>query len=110
LETDDPLACEVKLFDGEKYGVPYLAKGVQQAMRYADDYGHTAAHLVVFNLSERPIELPTDDPDAGWPPRMTIAGMTIFLVLVQAAPRPTASKAGAAEPVKVARASLVPNV
>lgn len=109
LESDDPLACEVKLFDGSGYGTPYLAKGVQQAVRYADDYGQTAAHLVAFNLTERPIEFPTDDADAGWPPRITVAGITVFLVAVQAAPRPTASKAGASKPFAIDRAELVPS-
>lgn len=48
LETDDPLTCEVKLFDGESYGPAYLAKGLHQAVRYAEDYGKTDAYLVIW--------------------------------------------------------------
>lgn len=107
LETDDPLACEVKLFDGDNYGTAYLAKGFQQAIRYAEDYSHTSAHLVVFNLTDRPLTLPTDDSDAGWPPRLDVSGITVFMIVVQAAPRPKASKAGSPKHFVIKRTSLV---
>lgn len=107
VDSDDPLSCEVKLFDGDSYGVSYLAKGFQQAHRYAEDYGHTAAHLVVFNLTARQLELPSDDTDVGWPPRLNLAGVTVFIVVVQAAPRQSASRSGAAKPIVVGRADLV---
>lgn len=106
-ETDDPLACEVKLFDGDSYGPAYLAKGLQQAVRYAEDYGHTTAYLVVFNLSVRLLDLPSDDPDAGWPPRLNVAGTTVFLVVVQARPRAAASASGPPKPVIVSRDQLI---
>lgn len=107
VDVDDPLPMEVKLFDGGTYGPAYLAKGLAQSLRYAEDYGKTEAYLVVFNLTERPIELPTDDVDAGWPERVSVAGITVFLVIVQAAPRPSASKAGQAKPWKIKRSQLV---
>lgn len=107
VDDDEPLPMEVKLFDGGSYGPAYLAKGVAQALRYAEDYGRTEAYLVVFNLTERPIELPTDDVEAGWPERLAVAGITVFLVVVQAAPRPTASTAGQAKPWKIKRRQLV---
>ncbi len=110
VDSDDPLTCEVKLFDGDRYGVSYLAKGVGQAVRYAEDYGKTAAHLVMFNLTGHALQLPSDDLDAGWPPRIDIAGVTVFLVVVQAAPRPSASKSGKAKAVEVIRSDLVADI
>ena len=107
VESDDPLTCEVKLYDGDKYGVPYLAKGVGQSVRYAEDYGKTAAHLVIFNLTDHALQLPSEDPDAGWPPRLDVAGVTVFLVVVQAAPRMSASKSGKAKTVDIDRSDLV---
>ena len=65
------------------------------------------AHLVVFNLTEHVLQLPSDDPDAGWPPRLDIGGVTVFLVMVQAAPRPPASKSGKGKTVDIQRSDLV---
>lgn len=107
LEGDSPLACEVKLFDGDSYGAPYLAKGLQQARRYAEDYGRTEAFLVVFNLTTRALSLPTDDNAKQWPPRLHVGGVTTFVVVVQAAPMASASTSGKLNPYNVERGQLV---
>lgn len=104
---DDPLTCEVKLFDGDRYKASYIAKGLTQAVRYAEDYGQTTAHLVVFNLSEQTLELPSDDDEKDWPPRLEIGGVTVFLIVVPGRPRPVASKGGKAKPIRVDRSELV---
>lgn len=107
-DSDSPLACEVKLFDGRQYGISYLAKGLQQAFRYTQDFGYSEGYLVIFNLSDRPIQLPSDDLEREWPPRLHLAGVTIFVVIVQAKPRRVASRAGSARPIEVLRGDLVP--
>jgi hypothetical protein len=91
LDGEDPLVCEIKLYDGSSYGVSYLRQGVVQALRYARDYGKAVAHLVVFNLSDERLHLPSDDPD-GAPARMQIDGVSLYMVVVQAKPVPSASK------------------
>lgn len=108
LDTDDPLICEVKLFDGDQYTPAYLGKGVQQAISYAKDYGKADAYLVVFNLSDRGLELPTDDEPKNWPPRLHVDGVTVHLIGIRAKP-PTksASKQGKPEPRAVSRSQLV---
>lgn len=92
LEGDDPLVCEVKIFDGESRGVPYLSRGLNQAVRYAHDYGKPTAYLVIFNMTERSLELSSDGAREQWPPRLELAGVTVFLVPVQARPLPSASR------------------
>lgn len=106
-ESDTPLPLEVKLFDGDGYGRGYLAKGIAQAFRYAEDYDQSEGYLVVFNLSSTTVELPTDDPDAGWPPRLHIEGRVIFVIVVQAAPRASASVAGKQRVYRVSRDDLI---
>ena len=105
--SDDPLPLEVKLFDGESYGAAYLAKGLGQALRYAEDYGHRDAYLVIFNLTDRAIEITGDEPEAGWPPRFNVDGRTVFVVVVQAAPRLKASAAGKAKVTRIERTDLI---
>ncbi len=39
LDTDDPLVCELKVFDGDARGKRHLASGVNQAVQYTQDYG-----------------------------------------------------------------------
>ena len=73
LDTDDPLVCEVKLFDSSR-GKRHLASGVHQAISYASDYGKQVAYLVIINLSGKPLSLPSDDDTKLWPPRITVAG------------------------------------
>jgi hypothetical protein len=54
LDTDDPLVCEVKIFDSSR-GKRHLASGVHQAISYASDYGKQVAYLVIINLSGKPL-------------------------------------------------------
>lgn len=106
-QTEQPLPLEVKLFDGNRYGVSYIAKGLGQAYRYAEDYDQPEGYLVVLNLTDDVIELPTDDPLAGWPPRIQVEDRAVFIVVVQAAPRAKASLAGKPRVYAVQRSDLV---
>lgn len=107
VEGDDPLVCEVKLYDADKYGIPYLGKGLNQAVEYAHDYGKTVAHLVIINLSEHPLQLPSDEDPKLWPPRIHVSGVTVYLVAVRALPLPSASRRGRLAPRIVKREDLV---
>ena len=108
LEGDDPLVCEIKLYDGKNYGPAYLRRGVGQAIRYAHDYGKSSAHLVVFNLSDDRLQLPSDEPTGVNPPRLQIEGVTVFLIAVQAKPLASASKDRHRQVRQVERDQLVP--
>jgi hypothetical protein len=107
IESDDPLVCEVKLYDGDSYGRAYLARGVQQAVSYAGDYGKSSAYLVIFNLSEKLLHLPSDTSPKEWPPRIDVGGVIVFLVAVRARPYGPASTRGAADVVTVSKEDLI---
>ncbi|MFE7172288.1 hypothetical protein [Streptomyces sp. NPDC057616] len=108
LEGDDPLVCEVKLYDPDRsYGVPYIAKGFQQAVSYAHNYGKDVAYLVIFNLSDQGLQWPNDEETKPWPPRLHVEGVTVYLVTAHAKPRPSASKRGKSSPRLVRRDELV---
>ncbi|MEV8545620.1 hypothetical protein [Streptomyces sp. NPDC051572] len=108
LEGDDPLVCEVKLYDPAKsYGVPYVAKGFQQAISYAHDYGKNVAFLVTFNLTDHGLDLPSDEDTKPWPPRLHVEGVTVYMVTVHAKPRVSASQRGKSNPRVVQRNELV---
>jgi hypothetical protein len=107
LDTDDPLVCEVKLFDSDR-GKRHLASGVHQAISYASDYGQQVAYLVIINLSGRPLTLPSDDDAKLWPPRITVAGTLVYLIAARALPPvASASKLGKPAPVIITRDDLV---
>lgn len=108
LGEEDPLVCEVKLFDGDQYTAAYLGTGVQQALSYAKDYGKADSYLVIFNLSDRGLELPSDDEPKAWPPRLHVDGVTVHLVAVRAKPpSKSASKQGKPAPRVIRRSQLV---
>lgn len=107
VDGDDPLVCEVKLYDADTYSKSHLAKGVQQAMNYARDYGKVTAYLVIINLSTKILRLPSDGDSNEWPPRIDVGGVTVFLVQVRGMPQASASKRGAADVVVVTKKELM---
>jgi hypothetical protein len=109
LESEDALVEETKLYNGDPYGVSYLRKGFNQAIQYAHDYSKTVSHLIIINLSEDNLQLPSDEDTAIWPPRLHSSGVTVYMILVRAANLPSASKLGSQRTVKVLRSDLVPS-
>jgi hypothetical protein len=107
LDGDDPLVCEVKLYNGDSYRKSYVAKGVQQAASYARDYGKTSAYLVVVNLSAKHLQFHSDAEAKEWPPRIDVGGVIVFIVQVRARPQPSASKRGTAEVVTFTKDDLL---
>jgi hypothetical protein len=107
LETDDPLVSEIKLYDGDSYGVAYLAQGFNQAVHYAQDYGKTSAYLLVMNLSDQNLHVPSDEDGQIWPPRLHTAGVTVYIVVVRAKPLPSASKHGKQTTKQISRDDLI---
>ncbi len=107
LDTDDPLVCELKVFDGASRGKRRLGSGVNQAVQYASDHGKHIAYLVVINLSGRQLALPSDGDPKVWPPYIDVAGVRVHLITVRALPAESASKQGKPVPVNIARADLI---
>jgi hypothetical protein len=105
LDTDDPLVCEGKLFDSR--GKSYLARGCHQVIKYAHDYNQSVAHLVVFNMTDRLLQFPTDGAAGAWPSYVEIAGVRVYFIGTRALPpAATASKAGKATTVALTRNDL----
>jgi hypothetical protein len=107
LDTDDPLVCEVKIFDGSGRGKSYLAKGVNQVAGYASDHSKQVAYLVIINLSGRPLSFPDAENSRTWPPHIDVADVRVYLIVVRALPTVSASKQGKATPVKISHDDLV---
>ena len=107
LDTDDPLVCELKIFDGINRGKRHLAAGVNQAIQYASDYGKQIAYLLIINLSGRLLSLPNDNDSKTWPACITVADVRIYLIPVRALPTTSASKQGKPTPVTVSYDDLI---
>ncbi|HEX9359552.1 MAG TPA: hypothetical protein VF933_37780 [Streptosporangiaceae bacterium] len=107
LGTDDPLVCDGKIFDGHGRGKNYLAKGVNQIVQYAGDHNEHVAYLVIFNITGRPLQLPSDGPGKVWPPHIEMSGIRVYLIAIRALPPDaTASKQGKPKPITVTRNDL----
>lgn len=106
LDSVDPLICDGKLIKSGT-GPSYIATGFNQVIKYAQDYNKTRAFLVVFNLTDRLVEFPSDDPKKGWPSHVTYGGVRVYFVEVRALPpATTASKAGKLKPLTLTREDL----
>ncbi|MGW5618875.1 hypothetical protein [Streptomyces sp. NPDC003877] len=107
LDSRDPLVCDGKIFDGSGRGKSYLVKGVHQIIKYAHDYGQHTAYLVIYNISDKLLELPTDGTLGAWPPYTEISGVRVYFIHVRVAPpTTTASKAGKATRVTLTKDDL----
>ena len=107
LDTEDPLVCEVKVFDGKDRGKRHLGSGVNQAVQYATDYSKRVAYLVAINLSGRQLDLPNESDSKAWPPYVTIAGVQVYLISIRALPTVSASKQGKPAPIRITRDDLI---
>jgi hypothetical protein len=107
LEGDDPLVCELKVYDGDNRDIAHLASGVTQALHYASDHGKSVAHLVIINLTARPLQLPSDGTEDAKPPYLDVPGTRVYLIQVRGLPRESASKQGKTEPLIIERARLI---
>jgi hypothetical protein len=106
LHSEDPLVCELKLFDAQGRGKRHVATGVHQALLYAQDYGKSEAFLVVVNLSGRALEILGDGNGLSWPPYVDIGGVRTYIVVVRARRLASASKSGPPSPIRLTRAEL----
>lgn len=101
---------EVKIFDSEKGGKPYIKKAFYQTYRYCLDYNEPLAYLIVFNVSKRQlrVELPSDREGV---PRFEYNHKTIFLIVIDIHEREgTASTLGVAETVTISASELIHEV
>ncbi|WP_148086562.1 hypothetical protein [Micromonospora sp. HM5-17] len=108
VDSDDALICDGKIFDAGSRGKGYLAKGYNQIVQYAQDYQKNVAYLVIFNVSGRPLQFPTDESKGVSFPYVDMSGVRVYLVGVRALPpQTTASKLGKATPVVVTTEDLI---
>lgn len=107
LDTEDPLVCEIKLFDAGSHDKRGIVSGIHQVINYAQDYGKKSAYLLIINLSGRPLDLPTDLSEKVWPPTVDVGGVRVHLIAVRALPTASASKMGKTKPVTLTRQDLV---
>jgi hypothetical protein len=107
LEGNDPLICELKIYDGTHRDIGHLASGVTQALQYATDHQKSVGHLVIINLTARPLQLPSDGAENAKPPYLDLPGVRVYLVPVRGLPRESASKQGKTQPLAVRRSQLV---
>ncbi|MEV6507806.1 hypothetical protein AB0M61_17045 [Streptomyces sp. NPDC051642] len=107
LDGRDPLVCDGKIFDGSSRGKGYLVKGLHQIIKYAHDYGQHTAYLVIYNISDKLLELPTDGTPGAWPPYTELTGVRVYFIHVRVLPpTTTASKAGKATRVTLTHDEL----
>jgi hypothetical protein len=108
LDTDDPLVCEGKIFDGDGRGKSYLAKGVNQIIQYANDHNKNVAYLVIFNMTDKLLQLQSAGPENVWPPYIEQSGVRVYFVIIRALPpETTASKQGKPTPIMITREDLI---
>jgi hypothetical protein len=107
LDGRDPLVCDGKIFDGSSRGKSYLVKGVHQILKYAHDYGQHTAYLVIYNITDKLLDLPTDGTPDAWPPYTELTGVRVYFIHVRVLPpTTTASKAGKATRVTLTHDEL----
>jgi hypothetical protein len=90
-QGEEPLAIEVKVYDGEDRDLGHVAQGLWQAQRYAHDYGKPFGYLVVFNTSFDSLSFDGNVAKDG-PPCVMVGGLNVFAIVVNVGSRLSASK------------------
>lgn len=90
-QGEEPLAIEVKVYDGENRDLGHVSQGLWQAQRYAHDYSKPFGYLVVFNTSPHLLAFENNVSKDG-PPCVEVGGLNVFAIVVNVGPRPSASK------------------
>ena len=85
-QGEEPLAIEVKVFDGEDRDCGHVKQGLWQAHRYAADYSKPFGYLVVFNTSGDILSFEGNVAVNG-PPCVPVGDRNVFAVTVDAAAR-----------------------
>lgn len=101
LHSEDPLVCEVKIYDGASHPRRNVGGGLNQVLQYAQDHAKHVGHLVIINRSESALNLPTESTTGERPGYITVDGIRVYLVSVRALPMPSASKRGKAAVVAI---------
>lgn len=110
VESDEPLVCEIKVYDGLRRNVAWLAKGAHQAYRYARDYQKPIGYLLTVNVTDEVIRFPSDGERALWPPRLHVGDKTVFFIVAQGKPQAAASGAKTTPERVIAREDLVTEI
>jgi hypothetical protein len=85
-EGEEPLAIEVKVFDGQSRDCGHIRQGLWQAHRYASDYSKPFGYLVVFNTSGDLLSFQGNVAVSG-PPIIPVGDRNVFAVTVGASAR-----------------------
>jgi hypothetical protein len=85
-QGEEPLAIEVKVFDGKDRDCGHVKQGLWQAHRYATDYSKPFGYLVVFNTSGDILSFEGNVAVNG-PPCVHVGDRNVFAVTVDASPR-----------------------
>jgi hypothetical protein len=80
-QGEEPLAIEVKVYDGEDRDLGHVSQGLWQAQRYAHDYGKPFGYLVVFNTSSHLLSFENNVAKDG-PPCIVVGGLNVFAIVV----------------------------
>jgi hypothetical protein len=102
---DDPLIADAKSFEGRRK--PIL-EGFGQVYRYVSSFNETFGYLVIFNTTDKPIQLELDG-SLETIHFATFSGRTVYFVVIDTFPKPVqASVAGKLAPaVKITKDELV---
>lgn len=61
-------------------------------IKYAHDYNKSVAYLVVFNMTEKLLQFPTDGPAGDWTPYVELGGVRVYYIGVRVHPGPTPAR------------------
>jgi hypothetical protein len=82
-QEEEPLAIEVKVFDGASRNCGHVKQGLWQAHRYAADYTKPFGYLVVFNTSGELLRF-DGNASVNGPPCIAVGDRSVFVITVNA--------------------------
>jgi hypothetical protein len=84
-DSQHPFIGDVKIFDASSRGATYIKKGLYQIYRYCWDHNSAVGHLIIFNVSNKQLQLALPARPDGVP-RFEYNNKTVFITVIDIHP------------------------
>lgn len=108
IETDDPLVCEIKIFDTQKgYEKNRIRDGFAQIVKYANDFNKDTGYLVIYNLDETEINFDFKNNSKLFPASFFFNNKMFYFVVVNLFNSKSASRISKLKTITITEDELV---
>ncbi|MEZ4801136.1 MAG: hypothetical protein R2797_00070 [Gelidibacter sp.] len=110
IDTEDPLIVEIKILDKDKkYGLERIKSGLNQILKYTNDYNKNDGYLVIYNFDKIHYDFKLKDSNS-FPPMLILNNKSYYFIIIDMYNKSSASKLGQIEKIEITETILLNNI